>query len=202
VKAMAKLVEDGLVKYLGLSECSADTLRRAHKIHPIAAVQIELSPFAVESLQNCLLDTCKELGVAIVAYSPFSRGFLTGKMRSPSDFDENDRRRILPRFSEDNFGKNLAIVQKLEEIASRKGCSVGQLTLAWLSALYERTIPIPGTTNPQNLEENVGSISVHLTQQEMQTMNETIQAADVQGDRHPKSMMPYLYVDTVALEGN
>ncbi|OKL55898.1 hypothetical protein UA08_08956 [Talaromyces atroroseus] len=199
VAAMAKLIEDGLVKYIGLSECSADTLRRAHRIHPIAAVQIELSPFAIESLKNGLLDTCRELGVAVVAYSPFSRGFLTGKLRNPDILVEDDRRRVLPRFSKENFGENLAIVDIIEELARKKGCSVGQLTLSWLSALYEGIIPIPGTTKAQNLDENLGSLRVELNEQEIEAMNKVVFAADVQGDRHPESMMPFLYVDTVSL---
>lgn len=200
IAAMRGLVEEGLVKYLGLSECSAETLRRACQIHPIAAVQVELSPFAIDSLKNGLLDTCRELGVAVIPYSPFSRGFLTGKLRNPDDLDENDRRRILPRFSKENFDNNLAIVGKIEELALKKGCSVGQLTLAWVSALYERIIPIPGTTKCQNLDENVGGLEVELTEEDIKEVDRVAFAADVQGDRHPKSMMPYLYVDTVPLK--
>lgn len=200
IAAMRGLVEEGLVKYLGLSECSAETLRRACQIHPIAAVQVELSPFAIDSLKNGLLDPCCELGVAVIPYSPFSRGFLTGKLRNPDDLDENDRRRILPRFSRENFGKNRAIVEKIEELALKKGCSVGQLTLAWVSALYERIIPIPGTTKCQNLDENIGGLEVELPQEDIEEVNRVAFAADVQGDRHPKSMMPYLYVDTVPLK--
>lgn len=200
VAAMAKLVDEGLVKYLGLSECSADTLRRAHRIHPIAAVQIELSPFAIDSLKNGLMDACRELGVAVIPYSPFSRGFLTGKLQRPDDLDENDRRRILPRFSKENFDKNLAIVREIEELALKKQCSVGQLTLAWISALYDRIIPIPGTTKSQNLDENIGSLRVELTEDDMEAVNRVAFSADIQGDRHPKSMVPYLYVDTAPLK--
>lgn len=198
---MAKLVDEGLVKYLGLSECSADTLRRAYCVHPITAVQIELSPFAIDSLKNGLIDACRELGVAVVPYSPFSRGFLTGKLRSPGDLDENDRRRILPRFSNENFDKNLTIVRKIEELALKKHCSVGQLTLAWISALYDRIIPIPGTTKSQNLDENISSLRVELTEGDIEAVNRVSFAANIQGDRHPKSMMPYLYVDTAPLKG-
>ncbi|OGM50531.1 hypothetical protein ABOM_000887 [Aspergillus bombycis] len=199
VRAMQQLVDDGLVKYLGLSECSADTLRRAHRIHPISAVQVEVSPFAVDAFRNGLVDACGELGVAIVPYSPFSRGFLTGKFRSVNDFDANDRRRILPRFSEVNFPKNLAIVNRMEELASNKNCSVGQLTLAWLRSTGKMVIPIPGTTKIPNLEENLGSLDVKLSPKDLEDINDVIQAADVQGERHPKSMMPYLYVDTAPL---
>ena len=197
---MAKLVDEGLVKHLGLSECSADTLRRAHRIHPIAAVQIELSPFAIDIMHNGLLDTCRELGVAVIAYSPFSRGFLTGKLHSPDDFDESDRRRVLPRFSKENFDKNLDIVQRIKDLAVKKGCSVGQLTLAWVSALDERIIAIPGTTKTKNLDENLASLSVELSEEELEAMNKVVFAADIQGDRHPQSMMPYLYVDTAPLK--
>ncbi|RAK88464.1 aldo-keto reductase [Aspergillus costaricaensis CBS 115574] len=199
VAAMAKLVDEGLVKYLGLSECSADTLRRAHRIHPIAAVQIELSPFAIDSLKNGLAGACRELGIAVIPYSPFSRGFLTGKLQRPDNLDENDRRRILPRFSKENFDINLAIVRKIEELALKKHCSVGQLTLAWISALYDRIIPIPGTTKSQNLDENIGSLRVELTEDDMEAVNRVAFSADIQGDRHPKSMVPYLYADIAPL---
>ncbi|RAK82172.1 aldo-keto reductase [Aspergillus fijiensis CBS 313.89] len=199
MRAMKQLVDDGLVKYLGLSECSAATLRRAHRVHPVAAVQVEVSPFAVDAFHNGLLHACEELGVAVVPYSPFSRGFLTGKIRSPDDFDATDRRRILPRFSAENFPKNLALVDRLQALAARKKCTVGQLSLAWLGASVKMVVPIPGTTRIRNLEENVGSLDVQLSPKDLEEINAVIQAAEVQGDRHPSSMMPYLYVDTVAL---
>ncbi|KAL3451107.1 aldo-keto reductase [Aspergillus insuetus] len=194
VQAMPTLVRDGLVRYLGFSEFSADTLLRADRVHPIVAVQIELSPFAVESLQNEFLAACQELGVSVIACSPLSRGFLTGKLNSPEDFAESDRRRVLWRFSPENILKNLDIVRMLEPIASRKGCLATQLTLGWLSALDERIIPIPGTIKLENLEENLGSLDVQVTDEDIQTFNSVIETAAVQGHRHPKVMMPSLYL--------
>ncbi|PYI05427.1 aldo-keto reductase [Aspergillus sclerotiicarbonarius CBS 121057] len=199
VAAMAELVKDGLVRYLGLSECSAETLRRAHQVHPITAVQVEVSPFATDALHNGLLDACRELGVALIAYSPLSRGFLSGQLTSWDDFDESDRRRVLPRFSKENFHKNVDIVRRLEEISRSKRCSVGQLTLAWVSGLFHFSFPIPGTTKEGNLNENLDSLGIELTDEERVAVQAVVDEAVVYGDRHPSSMMPYLYVDTVPL---
>jgi len=147
VGAMAELVKSGKVRYLGLSECSAETLRRAYAVHPIAAIQMEYSPFAldIESEQIGLLKVARELGVAIVAYSPLGRGMLTGQYKSLEDFDEGDVRRAFPRFQPGNFEKNLVIVDKLRELAEKKGITSGQLTLAWILAQGGDFIPIPGT---------------------------------------------------------
>lgn len=146
VGAMAELVKAGKVRYLGLSECSADTLRRAYKVHPIAAVQMEYSPFAldIESDQTDLLKTARELGVSIVAYSPLGRGMLTGQYKSIDDFEENDVRRFFPRFQPGNFEKNMTLVDELDKIGKKKGVTPGQLTLAWILAQGEDFIPIPG----------------------------------------------------------
>ena len=143
---MAEAVKAGKVSHIGLSECSSATLRRAHAVHPIAAVQIEYSPFTmdIEDPQIALLQTCRELGVATVAYSPLGRGMLTGQYRSNKDFEEGDWRRVAPRFSDENFPKNLQLVDKLGAIAKGKGCTTGQLTLAWLLAQGEDIFPIPG----------------------------------------------------------
>jgi len=136
VKAMVELKNEGKIRYLGLSECSAKSLRRAHSVHPIAAAQMEFSPFAleIESEQTDFLKTARELGVKIVAYSPLGRGFLTGAIKSRSDFDEGDNRLNHPRFSEEHFGDNLKLVEHLSEIAKKKGCTPGQLSLAWVLA--------------------------------------------------------------------
>lgn len=144
---MAGLVKEGKVRYLGLSECSADTLRRAHAVHPIAAVQLEYSPFSleIESERTPLLTTARELGVAIVAYSPLGRGVLTGAYKSPQDFGEGDARKNFPRFSSDNFAQNLTLVDKLTEMAKSKAATPGQLTLAWILAQGADFIPIPGS---------------------------------------------------------
>jgi aryl-alcohol dehydrogenase-like predicted oxidoreductase len=145
VAAMAELVEAGKIGAIGLSEISAKTLRRAHKVHPIAALQIEYSPFAldIESPQINLLNTCRELGITVVAYSPLGRGLLTGQIKSPDDFEDNDFRKHAPRFSKENFPLNLKLVQSLDALSKRKGCSTGQLALAWLLKQGEDIIPIP-----------------------------------------------------------
>lgn len=155
VQAMVDLKNEGKIKYLGLSECSADTLRRAHKVHPIAAAQMEYSPFAleIESDQTEFLKAARELGVKIVAYSPLGRGFLTGTIKSRDDFDPSDNRINHPRFSEQHFGDNLKIVNMLADLAKKKGCSPGQLTLAWVLAQGDDFIPIPGTKRVKYLEE-------------------------------------------------
>jgi aryl-alcohol dehydrogenase-like predicted oxidoreductase len=136
VKAMVELKEEGKIRYLGLSECSERSLRRAHAVHPITAIQMEYSPFAlqIESSQTNILKTARELGVKIVAYSPLGRGFLTGSITSRDQLDEKDNRRFMPRFSEENFGDNLKLAQLIGSIAKEKGCTPGQLSIAWLLA--------------------------------------------------------------------
>lgn len=165
VEEMKKLKQEGKIKYLGLSECSSESLRRACKVEHIDAVQIEYSPFSldIESEQIGLLKTCRELGVAIVAYSPIGRGMLGGQIRSPSDFEEGDFRKYAPRFSEENFPKNLKLVEDITEIGKKKGCTPSQATLAWLLAQGDDIFPIPGTTNLQRLEENIGALHIKLT---------------------------------------
>ncbi|KAK9350746.1 NADP-dependent oxidoreductase domain-containing protein [Lipomyces doorenjongii] len=196
VGAMAGLVKQGKVKYLGLSECSAATLRRACAVHHIAAVQIEYSPFAVEAEQNGLIEACKELGVAVVAYSPLSRGFLTGAYTKPEDFPEGDFRRAAPRFQKENFDANLKLLDVFKKIASKKNATPGQVTLAWLIA--KGAIPIPGTTKIARLEENVKAAYVQLTEEELDEINEFVQNADVAGDRYASAHN--LYADTPELK--
>jgi aryl-alcohol dehydrogenase-like predicted oxidoreductase len=145
ISAMVELKKEGKIDHLGLSEVSASTLRRAHAIHPISAVQVEYSPFAldIESPKIDLLRTCRELGIAIVAYSPLGRGFLTGQLKSPDDFEEGDFRKHAPRYSKTNFPKNLELVDQLVSFSGKKGCTPGQLSLAWLLAQGDDIIPIP-----------------------------------------------------------
>lgn len=145
VQAMAELKREGKIRAIGLSEVTAATVRRAHKVHPIAAIQVEYSPFAldIEHPDIDLLHTCRELGIAIVAYSPLGRGFLTGQLNSPNDFEETDFRKHAPRYSKENFPKNLELVKALETRAKTKGCTSGQLSLAWLLAQGDDIIPIP-----------------------------------------------------------
>lgn len=199
---MAELKKDGKIKYLGLSEVSSDTLRRAHKVHPISAVQVEYSPFAldIESKQIDILKTCRELGVAVVAYSPLNRGMLAGALKSPDDFEESDFRRFAPRFSAENFPKNLKLVDRIIEVAANKNVTPAQLTLAWLMAQGDDIFPIPGTTKIARLEENVGGLKVDLSKEEEQKIRKACEEADVGGERYPESFMKACYADTPALE--
>jgi len=198
IGALKQLVQAGKIKYIGLSECSSDTLRRAYAIHPIASVQIEYSPFSldIERDEIGLLKTCRELGVAIVCYSPLGRGLLTGHIRSPDDFDATDFRRILPRFTKENFPKNLQLVDQLATIAKQKKCTTGQLVLAWILAQGEDFIVIPGTTKIKNLEENVQAAQVTLTKEEIKQIRFACETADVAGERYPEFLSNGLYGDS------
>jgi aryl-alcohol dehydrogenase-like predicted oxidoreductase len=170
VGAMANLVTEGKVKTIGLSEVSGNTLKRAHKIHPITAVQTEYSLWSRDP-EDEILNTCKELGVAFVAYSPLGRGFLTGQIKKFEDFESTDFRRTSPRFQGENFEKNLQLVTKLEALAARKGCTTSQLALAWVIAQGDFIFPIPGTKRLKYLEENVGALTVKLTSDELKEIN-------------------------------
>ena len=187
------LIIPGKNRHLGLSECSASSLRRACAIAPVAAVQVEYSPFTldIESAQTKLLSTCRELAVAVVAYSPIGRGMLTGGIRSREDFEENDFRRLIPRFSEENFAKNLKFVDEINAIAKQRGCTASQLTLAWLLAQGKDVIPIPGTTRVDRLDENLGALEIKLTREEERAIREACENAE--------AMVGDLVVDTVAL---
>jgi aryl-alcohol dehydrogenase-like predicted oxidoreductase len=201
VGAMKQLKEQGKIKYLGLSEISSDTLRRAHKVHPISAVQVEYSPFALEiEKQIDLLKTCRELGVAVVAYSPLSRGMLTGALKSPDDFEDGDFRKGAPRFSKENFPKNLKLVEQLSALAKKKGVTPAQLTLAWLMAQGQDIFPIPGTTKLERLKENLGAFDVQLSAEEEKEIREEVEAADVTGERYPEAFMKACYADTPPLK--
>ncbi|KAI9680535.1 MAG: hypothetical protein M1817_003975 [Caeruleum heppii] len=201
VEAMAQLKSEGKIKYLGLSEVSSETLRRAHAVHPISAVQIEYSPFAldIEEPQIALLQTCRELGVAVVAYSPLGRGMLTGQLKSSDDMEPNDWRRTAPRFSPENFPKNLKLVEDFKTIAAKKGCTPGQLTLAWLLAQGDDVFPIPGTKKMKYLEENVGAVKIKLSAAEEREIRKAIEGAQVHGARYPEAMAASLFADTPAL---
>ena len=157
VAAMADLVRQGKVRYLGLSEASAQTLRRATKIHPIAALQTEYSLWT-RDIESEILPTCRELGIGFVPYSPLGRGFLTGQFKKPEDLPAGDRRAIFPRFQAENFQKNLDLVQKIEQLATRKNCKPSQLALSWVLAQGHDIVPIPGTKKLTYLEENAGAL--------------------------------------------
>ena len=199
VGAMAELVKEGNVKYLGLSECSSRTVRRAHKVHPIAAVQIEYSLFTldIEREEIGLKKTCEELGIAIVAYSPLNRGMLTGQIKKRSDILPGDYRLPLPRFSEENFPKNMEVVALVTRLAEKKGCTLGQLALAWSLKQGPNVIPIPGTRQLKYLEENVGALKVELTDDEVREIRELTEKADVRGERYPEDHIPLTYADTI-----
>lgn len=202
VATMKEFVDSGKVKYLGLSECGADTLRRACKVHQIHAYQIEYSPFSmdIENPETNLLRTCRELGIATVAYSPLGRGMLTGQYQSIDDFDENDFRRSIPRFSKDNFSRNLRLVDTLKAVADKKGCTSGQLSLAWLMNQGDDIFPIPGTKRIKYLEENMDALNVSLTLEEDKQIRHAIERAEVYGTRVAETLMGGLVMDTPPLQ--
>ncbi|KAI8917752.1 aldo/keto reductase [Powellomyces hirtus] len=189
VGAMAELVNEGKVKFLGLSECSAETLRKAHAVHPIAAIQMEYSPWTLDIEHNNILSTARELGVAIIPFSPLGKGFLTGQVKRFEDLAEDDIRRWLPRFQGENFAKNLKIVDKVEELANRKGVTPAQLVLAWVLAQGDDFIPIPGTKNTKYVEENVKAATVTLSPQEEKQIRDIIDSIGVAGLRYPEMLM-------------
>jgi len=195
---LKELVQAGKIKYIGLSECSSATLRRAYAVHPIACVQIEYSPFSldIERDEIGLLKTCRELGVAIVCYSPLGRGMLTGQIKSLDDLGENDYRRHWPRFSKENFPKNLQLVDQLTALAKKKGCTPGQLTLAWILAQGPDFIPIPGSSKIKNLEENAAAAQIKLSKEEIQEIRQASEKADVVGERYPEAMCANLFADS------
>ncbi|MES2733088.1 MAG: aldo/keto reductase [Bacteroidota bacterium] len=185
VEAMAQLVKEGKVRHLGLSEASSETLRRASKIHPIAALQTEYSLWSRDP-EDDTLATCKELGIAFVAYSPLGRGFLTGQIKRFEDLEQDDYRRHAPRFQGDNFQKNLELVKQIELMANDKGCTAAQLALAWVLAQDEHIIPIPGTKRRQYLEENLGALVVSLTKEDLQRIDSVAPKGAVAGLRYPE----------------
>lgn len=201
VEAMVQLRDQGKIRYIGLSECSAESLRRAHKVHPITAVQMEYSPFAleIESPQYKLLETARELGVAVVAYSPLGRGFLSGAITSPDDFEEGDFRRYAPRYNEENFPKNFVLVEKIKEIAEKKNVTPSQLTLAWLLAQGLDIFPIPGTTKIDRLKENLDCLDIQLSSTEQATVRAACDAVEISGARYPEALMAVAFADTPPL---
>jgi len=188
VGAMAELVKQGKVRYLGLSEASPQTLRRAAKVHPIAALQSEYSPWTRDP-EDGVLATCRELGIGFVAYSPLGRGFLTGRFQRFEDLPEDDYRRFSPRFQGENFQKNLDLVRRLEEIAKEKNCTASQLALAWVMAQGDDIVPIPGTKRRKYLEENAAADTVQLTKQELRRIAEAAPRGVAAGERYPEHMM-------------
>jgi aryl-alcohol dehydrogenase-like predicted oxidoreductase len=188
VGAMAQLVREGKVRYLGLSEASPQTLRRAAKIHPITALQTEYSLWTRDP-EDEVLPTCRELGIGFVAYSPLGRGFLTGQFKTFDDLAADDYRRNSPRFQGDNFQKNLDLVRRVGEMAKQKGCKSSQLALAWVLAQGDDIVPIPGTKRRKYLEENVGAINLQLTAEDLRRIDEVFPRDATAGARYPEHMM-------------
>lgn len=188
VGAMAELVSTGKVRYIGLSEAGPDTLRRAHGVHPISALQTEYSLWSRDP-EDEILDVCRELGIGFVAYSPLSRGFLTGQIQHFEDLPEGDYRRQSPRFQGDNFQRNLNLVSRVEEMAKEKGCTPSQLALAWVLAQGPDIVPIPGTKRRKYLEQNVAALDVHLSDADLKRLDEVAPRGAVAGPRYPEAMM-------------
>ncbi|MBH3370736.1 aldo/keto reductase [Pseudomonas carnis] len=192
VGAMADLVKQGKVRYLGLSEASAATLERAHKVHPISALQSEYSLWSRDQQDNGCLAACQRLGVAFVPYSPLGRGFLTGALKSPDDFGADDYRRLSPRFQGENFAKNLRLVEQVKSLAADKGVTAGQLALAWVLAQGDYIIPIPGTKRRTYLQENVEALSISLSADELAALDAIFPADAAAGLRYPKEVLAML----------
>ncbi|HEY6119681.1 MAG TPA: aldo/keto reductase [Pyrinomonadaceae bacterium] len=188
VGAMARLVEEGKVRFLGLSEAGADTLRRAHGVHPITALQSEYSLWTRDP-EDEILNLCRELGVGFVAYSPLGRGFLTGQFKRFEDLPADDYRRNSPRFQGENFQKNLELVTRIEQIAREKGCRPAQLALAWILAQGEDIVPIPGTKKRKYLEENIAALDVELTMEDIRRIDDVFPRGAAAGPRYPEAMM-------------
>ena len=184
MEEMKKLKEEGKIKYVGLSEASSNTIRRAHKVVPITAVQIEWSLWS-RDIEEEIIPTCRELGIGIVAYSPLGRGFLTGVIQSVQDIDENDwRRQGCPRFSEENMKKNMKFVEVVKKLAEKKQCLPGQISLAWVLSRGQDVCPIPGTSNMKHLEDNIKACQIDFTKEELEELEKLLPPSEVSGDRY------------------
>jgi aryl-alcohol dehydrogenase-like predicted oxidoreductase len=193
VGAMSELVTAGKVRALALSEASPETLRRAAKVHPIAALQSEYSLWSREVMTNGVLTTCRELGISFVPYSPLGRGFLTGTIQKVADLDPTDWRRTNPRFAEDALQNNLKLAEAVKELAAKKECTPAQFALAWLLAQGSDLIPIPGTKRVRYLEDNMGALAVQLTESELQEIDARFRPISVDGERYVPEMMALVH---------
>ena len=191
VGAMAELVKEGKVRYLGLSEASAKTIRRAHEVHPISALQTEYSLWS-RDVEDGILPAVRELGIGFVAYSPLGRGFLTGRFQKPEDLPADDSRKNHPRFQGENFARNLRLVERVKEIAGEKGVAPSQLALAWVLAQGKDIVPIPGTKRRRYLEENAGAVEVKLTPDDLRRIAEAAPKGVAAGERYPAQAMASL----------
>lgn len=188
VSALAHLIREGKIRHIGLSEASAETIRRAHKVHPIAALQSEYSLWTRDP-EDEILPTTRDLGIAFVAYSPLGRGFLTGQIKRFEDFAPDDYRRFSPRFQGENYQKNLDLVARVETMAREKNCTPGQLALAWLLTQGDDIIPIPGTKRRKYLEENFGALNLKLSPDDLRRIDEIAPHGAASGQRYPEHMM-------------
>ena len=188
VGEMARLKEEGKIRFLGLSEAAPQTIRRAHATHAITAVQTELSLWSRDAEAE-VLPTVRELGIGYVAYSPLGRGFLTGQIKSPDDFAEDDFRKNHPRFQGENFDRNIALVREVEKMAAEKGCTTAQLALAWVLAQGDDIVPIPGTRRIKYLDENIGALQVKLTSDDLQRLDQILPPGAAAGPRYPERSM-------------
>ena len=191
IGAMAELVREGKVRFLGMSEANAETVRRAHAVHPITALQSEYSLWTRDP-ENAVLALCRELGIGFVPYSPLGRGFLTGKIQNPADLAETDYRRTVPRFQGGNFDRNRELLNRVEEMAREKRCTPAQLALAWVLARGDNIVPIPGTKRRKYLQENVGAVEVRLTDEDLERIDEIAPKDAFAGSRYPEAMMKLL----------
>jgi aryl-alcohol dehydrogenase-like predicted oxidoreductase len=183
VGEMARLKEEGKIRFLGLSEAAPQTIRKAHQVHPITAVQTELSLWSRDAEAE-VLPTVRELGIGYVAYSPLGRGFLTGQFKSPDDFPEDDFRRNHPRFQGENFDRNIALVREVEKMAEEKGCTTAQLALAWVLAQGDDVVPIPGTKHVKYLDQNIGALEVELSDADLQRLDAILPPGAAAGERY------------------
>ncbi|GIK05482.1 hypothetical protein Aspvir_009594 [Aspergillus viridinutans] len=202
VEAMVELKNQGKIRYLGLSDVSAATLRRAHAVHPITALQVEYSLFTldIESPASEILKTCRELGVAIVAFSPIGRGILTGQFQSRADIPEGDLRRMYPKYAEENFPEILKLVDTLKDVANAHGSTPAQVALAWLLATGPDIIPIPGTKSAARMDENAAAALLQLSDQEVQEIRTLAEKVKIEGTKYPAAVMATLFSDTPPLE--
>ncbi|HRR56852.1 MAG TPA: aldo/keto reductase, partial [Acidobacteriota bacterium] len=188
IGAMAELVQAGKVRFLGMSEAAPATIRRAHSVHPVTALQTEYSLWS-RDVEDEVLPTVRELGIGFVAYSPLGRGFLTGKIKRIEDLPEDDYRRHSPRFQGENFQRNLDLVAAVERMAARKGCTPAQLALAWVLAQGEDVVPIPGTKRRERLEENVKALEVRLSREDLEYLDRVLPPGAAAGERYPAHQM-------------
>lgn len=188
IGAMARLIEQGKIRHIGLSEAAPQSIRRAHAVHSITALQTEYSLWSRDAEKE-VLPTCRELGIGFVAYSPLGRGFLSGRIKSPMELAPDDHRRRFPRFSTENFAGNMKLVERTREVAEKKNCTLAQLALAWVLAQGNDIVPIPGTKERNHLEENMRAVEILLTPEDLQHLNEIVPLGSVAGERYPESAM-------------